>query len=290
MSWQELQVSLQAADLERTEALLRLAGAEAISLADGGDSALLEPPPGSTPLWPSVSVTALFPQDAVLDRVIAVLQSSLDMAPGITVRALRDEEWEKTWLERPKTRRIGRRLMLSGAGEDHPDFDGVLVKLNLGLAFGTGDHPTTALCLEWLDAELPEGARVLDYGCGSGILAIAALRLGAASAWGVDIDPQALRASGDNAALNGVEDRLWVGPPGALADIEVDVVIANILAGPLQELSKTFAECLRPGGRVVLSGILETQSAAVQEAYRAGFGPFIEQRRDGWICLSAIRL
>ena len=290
MSWQELQVSLQASDLERTEALLRLAGAQAISLADGGDSALLEPPPGSTPLWPSLSVTALFPQDAVLDRVVALLHSSLDMTPGITVRTLRDEEWEKTWLERPKTRRFGRRLMLSGAEASHPDFDGVVVKLNLGLAFGTGDHPTTALCLEWLDAELPGGARVLDYGCGSGILAIAALRLGATAAWGVDIDPQALRASRDNAALNGVEDRLWVGLPGALADIEVDILIANILAGPLQDLNQAFADCLRPGGHVVLSGILETQSAAVQEAYSARFGPFIERRRDGWICLSATRL
>jgi ribosomal protein L11 methyltransferase len=165
----------------------------------------------------------------------------------------------------------------------------VAVKLNLGLAFGTGDHPTTALCLEWLDANLEPGTRLLDYGCGSGILAIAALRLGAATASAVDIDPQALLATRENADLNNVASQLWIGLPDDLPETEADVLVANILAGPLQDLAARFHELVSPGGRIVLSGILAGQSRAVQEAYAGHFGPFDEQQCDGWIRLSATR-
>jgi len=168
--------------------------------------------------------------------------------------------------------------------------DGLVgVKLNMGLAFGTGEHPTTALCLEWLDANLERGARVLDYGCGSGILAIAALALGAESAWAVDNDGQALAATRANARLNGCDTRLFVGAPEALPPLRVDVVLANILAAPLIELAPTFARRLAPGGRVVLSGILARQAASVAAAYAPWFDGIASCERNGWTRVDAVR-
>lgn len=290
MSWQQLCVSLSADDLPKAEALLRLAGAEAISLGDAGHADILEPDPGAMPLWPNVVIQALFPMEALADAARSALVGAFQSEMPVQIRQLSDDDWLETWAQRPATQPIGERLVLTAAGETWVDPARVAVKLNLGLAFGTGDHPTTALCLEWLDANLTRGTRMLDYGCGSAVLAIAALRLGAGSAWAVDIDPQALTASRSNAELNEVESRLWIGSPQELPGLEVDVLVANLLAGPLQDLAARFRELVAPGGHIVLSGILTNQSGAVQDAYADYFGPFAARQRDDWVCVSAPRI
>lgn len=288
MSWQELQITVDADEVPRTEALLRLAGALAISLtAEEERDELLEPPPGETPLWSSVVLRALFPPTVSLDSVVVGLNAALDPPGEIAVRDVSDADWKDAWERQPTQRRVGSRLLLAAADADVAADGRHVVRLNLGLAFGTGEHATTALCLGWLDGRLREGATVLDYGCGSGILAMAALRLGAASAWAVDVDPQALSATRANANLNGVEGELWIGTPEELPAIQVDVIIANILAGALMELEEVFHRSIKPGGRIVLSGILESQSEAVRRHFAERFGAFEENRENGWILLCA---
>jgi len=289
VSWQELQIVLDTAEVPRAEALLGLAGATAITLASAGGEALLEPLPGETPMWHSVVLRALFPPAIPLSAVAANLQLALALQTGISVRTLSDEEWKGTWERRPRSQRIGKRLLLTAADENVSATERAVVRLNLGLAFGTGEHPTTALCLEWLDAELQTGTRIIDYGCGSGVLAIAALRLGATCGWAVDIDSQALTASRANARLNQVEERLWIGTPEELPAVEVDIVVANILAGTLGDLVGLFGDCIRPGGHLVLSGILESQTDDLRRSYDDQFGPFTMRRKDGWVLLSAPR-
>ena len=188
-----------------------------------------------------------------------------------------------------KARPIGTRLWLAPADDDAGPPSRALVRIHMGLAFGTGEHPTTALCLDWLDRRVVSGITMLDYGCGSGILAIAALKLGARLAYAVDNDPQALTAAHDNAALNGVADRLIGTLPEALPAVEVDLLAANILAGPLIELAPTFAQHLRPGGLLVLSGILQPQAATVAKAYGEKFADLEQTARDGWVRLTARR-
>jgi ribosomal protein L11 methyltransferase len=215
LTWQQLTLSIDSAEAECAEALLTLAGALALAFDDAGDDPVLEPLPGSTPLWPTVNIRALFPATLDLLPLCRVLQSSLSLRAPIAVQTLADD-----WRSAPKEitpRPVGRRLWIAPAGSAAaPPSGRVGIRLNMGLAFGTGAHPTTALCLEWLDANVVPGATLLDYGCGSGVLAVAALALGAHRAWAVDNDPQALAATADNARLNGVEEKLWIGPPEAL--------------------------------------------------------------------------
>jgi len=288
--WQQLEVTLEAEILPKAEALLRLAGAEAISLAGAGETELYEPAPGTAPLWPSVVLSALFPPGTDLGGAPATLVEALGSGITVAIRTLHDDDWQSARHAPPRRRRIGPRLSIAAAGQAESEVTGAVVRLHFGLAFGTGGHPTTALCLEWLEAHLGAGEEVLDYGCGSGILAIAALKLGARAAWAVDTEPQALRASHANAELNGVEDRLWIGSPESLPALKADVLLANILAGTLQDLMPRFQECVVAGGRLVLSGILERQSPGVQRAFGGCCGPFTETCRDGWVRLSAPRL
>lgn len=289
MFWQELQIIVNTDDVLRTETLLRLAGAEAISLASVNNQELLEPPPGKTPLWTSVLLKAFFPPEISLSSTSANLKIALGVETDITLHTLSDKEWKGAWESRIHTQRIGKRLLIAGADDDITDHERVTVHLNLGLAFGTGEHPTTALCLEWLDAHLQPGVQIMDYGCGSGILAIAALQLGATYGWAVDIDPQALTATQANAFLNHVQDHLWIGTPDVLPTIQVDVVIANILANTLSNLVELFEHCIKPGGYLVLSGILEPQNDSLCQTYEQQFGPFTLQQRDGWTLISAPR-
>ncbi|HMA11664.1 MAG TPA: 50S ribosomal protein L11 methyltransferase [Steroidobacteraceae bacterium] len=276
------------ARVEAAEAALFAAGALSVTLTDAVDDAILEPAPGEVRLWPQTVLQALFPAETAGPESIVVLAEALDLPAGrISVERVADRVWEREWLKDFHAMRFGRRLWIVPTHEDVPtDPQAVSVRLDPGLAFGTGTHPSTALCLTWLDSRLPAGADVIDYGCGSGVLAIAAARLGARHVQAFDIDPQALIATRDNAAANHVEHLVQVHETAARLRAPVDVVLANILAGTLVQLAPQLCALLRPGGQLVLAGILKQQVHEV----RAGFAPWIElsvfAERDGWSALS----
>jgi len=276
------------ADVPKAEALVELAGAEAISLHDAADDPVLEPEPATAPLWPTVVVRAAFMPGADLSSLSDLLRSACS-ATGLSVADLDESDWERGLRQAVEPRSFGRRLWLAPANDDTGPVGRIHVRLNMGLAFGTGAHPTTALCLEWLDAHLASGATVLDYGCGSGVLAIAALALGASRAWAIDNDPQALSATSANAALNGVSGRVFVGAPESLPTVTVDVLIANILAAPLIELAPMLTRHLKPGGTLVLSGVLDHQAPQVVAAFAPQFSAFEVNTIQGWARLAARR-
>jgi ribosomal protein L11 methyltransferase len=289
VSRQQLTLRVAAADVPQAEALLELAGAESLALSDAGDDPVLEPPPNETPLWPDVELRALFAAAVDLAPLCRLLETSCASTSGVHVARLEDDHWRKAARQGFAARRFGERLWLAPADVFAVPAGLTSVKLHMGLAFGTGEHATTALCLEWIDAHLRRGANVLDYGCGSGVLAIAALAFGARMAWAIDNDPQALAAARDNALLNGCTGRLFVGAPNELPPVTVDVVLANILAAPLVELAGAFANRLVPGGRIVLSGVLERQVAQVAAAYEPYFDRLEHSVRDGWARIDGVR-
>lgn len=263
--------SLDPADVE--DAFLRL-GACSVTLSDAGDDPVLEPGPGETPLWSNTRITGLFPGDVDLDIFRAALQNELgvERLPAHRIETLEDRAWEREWLRDFGPMRFGQRLWICPTSHEPPGGDAVVVRLDPGLAFGTGTHPTTALCLEWLDGIDLAGKTVLDYGCGSGILAIAALKLGAASATGMDIDPQAVIASRQNAADNGVAENLALAGDDAGIEGRFDVIVANILAGPLVQFADSITSRLAGRGMLALSGVLCEQAHDV----RAAYAPWIE--------------
>jgi ribosomal protein L11 methyltransferase len=288
MSWLQLTLSVEQEQAPLLEAALENAGALAVTLGDAGDDPQLEPPPGAMPLWQAVQLIALFEDDAASEAQVRALAESfapLSLAPP-RIEPIADRAWERVWLDEFRPTRFGRRLWVCPQGQPAGDPDAVVVDLDPGLAFGTGHHPTTALCLEWLDGAELGGQTVLDYGCGSGILAIAALKLGALAAIAVDHDPQAIQATGENAAANGVADRLTLCLPDALPAyrdrLPVACVCANILAGPLVELAPLLLAALAPGGHLVLSGILEDQVETVSAAYAREVDLAPVRRREGW--------
>lgn len=295
MPWLQIRFSVPRDQAPLLEAALEGAGALAVTLDDAGDDPLLEPAPNTLPLWSGVRLTGLFADDP---ESLDLLQGLADrigahcLTPPV-VEPLSDRPWERLWLDDFKPARFGGRLWICPRGQPALDPGGVVVALDPGLAFGTGHHPTTALCLEWLDGADLEGRVLLDYGCGSGILAIAALKLGATRAIALDHDPQAIEATRANAEDNGVAARLSTCPPEGLDALEerlpADVVIANILAGPLVELAPTLLRALRPGGALVLSGVLAEQAAAVSAAYADGIHPGPVRSRDGWVLITGVR-
>ena len=293
MPW--LQLTLDAADLdpEALSAWFESAGALSVTFEDAADQPLFEPDPGDTPLWSSTRVVALFETGLDTDALRRRLAASFGEAAACRLRtdSLEDRDWERVWLDDFHPMCFGDRLWICPAGqrpEGQPD--AVLIDLDPGLAFGTGTHPTTVLCLRWLDAHPPRGRDVIDYGCGSGILAIAALKLGAARVRATDIDEQALWATHDNACRNAVADRLATCPPARLDAAPADLLLANILANPLIGLAEQLAGRVRPGGDLVLSGILAEQAEAVAAAYRPWFAVDAPEQQDGWVCLHATRL
>ncbi len=289
-----LQLTLEAIDHdpEQLEDALLMAGALAVTLEDAGDQPVLEPPPGATPLWAHTRVTGLFDAQTDIEVVKGRLQRFLHapVLPECRLTELEERDWVRAWMEHFHPMRFGRRLWICPTNQTPPEPAAITVRLDPGLAFGTGTHPTTALCLEWLDGADLRGQTVLDYGCGSGILAIAATKLGARKIWAVDIDPQALLASDDNADENGVEDHIELAHPAALPEtLTVDVLLANILAGTLVRLAPEFARRVRPGGRLVLSGILEPHVEAVRTAFLRDFAFDPVRRREDWVLLEAVR-
>ena len=288
MSRQRLTLRLDSVDVPKAEALIELAGAETISLRDAADDPVFEPEPSTVPLWPHVVVEALFAHGTDVEPLRELLATTFPGAAA-TVDALEDADWVAKLPQPVRARPIGARLWLAPAEDASVPSDRLVVRINMGLAFGTGEHATTALCLEWLERHVTHGVTVLDYGCGSGVLALAALKLGARFAYAVDNDGQALTATHANAALNGLAEHLFVGAPELLPVVAVDVLAANILAGPLVELAPAFAERVVPGGLLVLSGILEAQAARVTAAYAPYFADIARTARDGWVRLSARR-
>ena len=274
------------------ENLLREHGALAITYSDAGGDPILEPAPGETPLWRRSRITGLFDASADFDRLRDALAQSfgLERLPRHRAEALEDRDWEREWLRDFHPMRFGRRLLVRPHAEPGADReDLVVLRLDPGLAFGTGTHATTALCLEWLDGLSLQRKRVLDFGSGSGILAIAALLLGAREATAVDIDPQALSASRQNAAANGVSSALLTA--GGLDQVQglFDVIVANVLAEPLIAHAPALCERLGPGGAIALSGILEGQGESVIAAYTPRVVFEQPRRRDSWVLLAGER-
>lgn len=296
--WLELTVELPLAQVDLGEELLLGMGALSITNLDARDQPLLEPGPGETPLWDAVIVVGLFPGDLDPDELRAGFANAWQAAydstpPGFRVAGLADQPWERVWLEHFKPMRFGERLWVVPSWTEPPAPDAVNLRLDPGLAFGTGTHPTTALCLRWLDGlaaagKLP-GSQVLDFGCGSGILAVAAALLGAKTVIGVDNDPQAIIASNENAARNAVAITALLPKEFAAHHGVFEVIVANILAGPLMQLAPQIAARLAPGGAIALSGILREQADDVAAAYRDWID-WAEPAIDGdWVRLAGQR-
>ncbi|EJK2994133.1 50S ribosomal protein L11 methyltransferase [Vibrio cholerae] len=272
MPW--IQIKLNATN-DNAEAigdmLMEETGAVSVTFLDAKDTPVFEPLPGETRLWGDTDVVALYEADMDTSLILQQIKASNMLTEGFAhkVEQVEDKDWEREWMDNFHPMQFGRRLWICPSWREVPDPQAVNVMLDPGLAFGTGTHPTTALCLEWLDNLDLSGKTVIDFGCGSGILAIAAIKLGAAKVIGIDIDPQALLASKDNAARNGVEDQIEVYLPKDQPEgLVADVVVANILAGPLRELSPIIKGLLKPGGQLAMSGILDTQAESVAEFYR----------------------
>lgn len=286
----ELSFDLGPVDPQLAEEACWACGASALTFVDARDDALLEPAPGEFRLWPRTRLRCLFGREHDAPAIARTLGETLGLDPtGIEVREVAERVWEREWLEHFHPMRFGRRLWVCPHHERVSAADAVVVALDPGLAFGTGTHPSTALCLTWLDAHLTPGARVIDYGCGSGVLGLAAAKLRAAEVHCYDIDPQALSAARANAVANDVAARVEVHEDAAALPPAADVLLANILSGPLCVLAPRFASLLRPGGQVVLAGLMQHEVADVTGAYASCFdvAPFGE--RDGWMGLAGRR-
>ncbi len=290
MSWLQFHIPTHKDTAAAIEEAANEAGAVAVTLTDGADEPLFEPPPGSTPLWQDTVVTALFSEEQTESDVITQLRKSSGL-PLATYHAecLEDQTWERAWMDDFKPLCFGDRLWVVPSNHTPPDTNAVNLLLDPGLAFGTGTHATTAMCLQWLDQAQLDSKTLLDFGCGSGILAIAGLLCGAKKAHGCDIDPQAITASQDNAEHNQVADKLSLSLANAMPDMQADVVLANILAAPLIELAGTLAGYAKPQSDLVLSGILAEQAADVSAAYAPWFEMNAPIQKGDWVCLTGKR-
>jgi len=294
MTWLQLRMDTQPDLVNALEDLMLATGAVAVTMEDNADQPVLEPGVGETPLWGQTRLTGLYPADTEMTNVLAAFPEEALRQANHRTEILEDKDWEREWMQHYHPMPFGRRLWVCPSWLEPPEPNAVNLLLDPGLAFGTGTHPTTALCLAELDGMALEEASVVDYGCGSGILAVAAVKLGAGSALGVDNDPQALVATRDNAIRNSIStDALETALPGDFDKAawrgRADVVIANILAGPLVELSGTLLDFLKPGGTLLLSGLLQNQASALCSSYADHIELRVASERDGWVCLRGNR-
>ena len=283
----KLRVKPAPENIQAAEDALWGVGALAVTLEDAGDQPLHEPGPGETPLWETAVIEALFPDGFESEKALLALTGAqvISSPADVQIETLPEQDWERAWMDRFKPIRFGRSIWICPSHvEPQSDWE-VVVRLDPGLAFGTGTHPTTALCLEWMDGIDFEGKTTTDYGCGSGVLAVAAALKGARRVYAIDHDPQALTATRDNAARNAVSERIETALPGEFEDARADVVLANILAGPLIELAERIAGLVRPRGSLVLSGILVDQADDVEKAYQPLIGNAERVSREGWVRL-----
>jgi len=291
MAWHQLVLLTDRQHVEKVESALTSVGSLSVTIEDAGDNSIYEPGPGETPVWPKLKITGLFDPDTDMDRVISRLEPIAQFFKVDGIQQLGDRTWEREWMAHFKPMKFGERLWICPTWCEAPDPDGTNIRLDPGLAFGTGTHETTALCLEWLDDHALQNLTVVDYGCGSGVLAIAALLLGSRRVVAIDIDPQALEATRSNVRINQLtSDKLEICTPESCGDVRADVLLANILAGPLIELVSRFVSLLKPEGMIVLSGILKTQFASVAMAYSPFFHLDEPKTRGDWICVCGTRI
>ncbi|MCG6898629.1 MAG: 50S ribosomal protein L11 methyltransferase [Gammaproteobacteria bacterium] len=288
MAWLQISVEVPGEQADSISQGFHSVGALSVTVLDAGDEPLLEPAPGETPLWSNTRVIALFDADQDIADLTQQLQAFLDTPlPDLLVEPLADRDWSNTWRDTFGAMCFGKHLWVCPVGESSPDPGAIVVHLDPGMAFGTGTHATTAFCMEWLDVHPPVSKSVIDYGCGSGILAIAAHKLGAASVVAVDIDPQALAATRENARRNRCD--LEVLYPEELADRSADLVLANILATPLIERAGDLSRRVHAGGQLIMTGILAEQAEAVMAAYRGWFVFAEPVFRDDWVLLEGVK-
>jgi ribosomal protein L11 methyltransferase len=291
MAWLQISVEVKAGLVDLAAEIFTEVGALSVTYQDAADEPILEPAIGEHPVWSATRVVGLFPEDSDTDRLSQRLSEAFDDAElKLWIERLEDRDWSSTWREGFKATRFGTRLWVVPCDESAPTADAVTVHLDPGLAFGTGTHITTALCLEWLDAHPPVARRVIDYGCGSGILAIAAAKLGASDVRAVDIDPQALQATRENARRNGMALKIDALFPTDLSAGPANLLVANILANPLIELAGSLAAHVCPGGTIVLTGILAEQAGEVTTVYRPWFDFRAPVVREGWALLEGIKI
>ena len=297
MKWLQIHLTVDQAQVDYTETLLSSLGAVSVTLDDAENQELLEPLPGETPLWNKVIVTGIYAQEDDEEIDVAALETFIKaQMPDTPLRSefLENQEWERTWMDAYEPIQIGEKYWIVPEWMEAPEADAVNIKLDPGLAFGTGNHASTFLCLQWLGKTDVKDKVVIDYGCGSGILGVAALLLGAKKVYATDIDPQAVLATKQNAELNGVLDKLYVGLPeefnAEFKDQQADVLLANILAGPLMSLAPEFSTLIKSAGEFALAGVIKEQVDDVSSVYSEFFDILeVEEREEHWCRISGKR-
>ena len=287
-AWKQVTLIANGDKAEEISDILFFLDAVSVTYQDAKDDPILEPLPGEQRVWPNTKVIGLFEKGTDTAPVVSYLQHLYGDNFPIVAHDLEDQDWVRAWMDNFKPIKCGKNLWITPSWCETQD--GINVILDPGLAFGTGTHPTTFLCLGFLDSlENLSEKEVLDYGCGSGILAISALKLGAKKAYGVDIDPQALIASKDNAQRNQVEDKLVLFDGASKQIPQCSIVVANILAGPLAQLEPNIAALCQSQGKLALSGILESQAQEVIDAYSKDFDIEYTKVKEGWVLIVATR-
>ncbi|QDE29877.1 MULTISPECIES: 50S ribosomal protein L11 methyltransferase [Shewanella] len=292
MAWIQLRIHTHRDNADMLGDLLMDQGSLSITYEDGQDEPIFEPKLGETPLWQDTVMIALFDAGTDLAPTIEFLESMPFLGKDFShkIEQVEDKDWIREWMDSFHPIKFGQRLWICPSWREIPDPTAVNVILDPGLAFGTGTHPTTALCLEWLDSLELSNQEVIDFGCGSGILAVAAIKLGAKKVTGVDIDYQAIDASKANAERNDVVDKLSLYlPEDQPANLQADVLVANILAGPLKELAPLIAEKVKIGGKLALSGLLREQAQEVSDFYSQWFIMDPVCNKEDWSRLTGIR-
>lgn len=290
--WQQVKIQASSEDTGSLEQLLLAHGALSITYLDAADQPVFQKEPGSTPLWDYTCLISLFEMEQDLSALLFLLNNhpAVSDTQSLTIENLEDQIWEQSWMADFKAMQFGERLWICPSWQSPPDPGAVTIMLDPGLAFGSGGHATTSMCLRWLEAANLKGKRVIDYGCGSGVLAIGAALLGAGEVIAVDNDPQAITATRDNCDRNNIaEELITTFPPEQLPIEKADILVANILAEPLLELAPRFAELLSPGGSLVLSGLLEEQISSLLPTYGQWFDMEPPLQEQEWVRLTGTR-
>ena len=292
MPWLQLIFNTTQQECPLYSEILSNNGALSVTLEDAGDQPIYEPLPGETPHWPDTRVIGLFDENTNLDKIVEIIKEQIK--PKIIahwqIENLEDRDWTKEWTKDFHPIQIARELWICPSWCEPPEPKATNIYMDPGLAFGSGTHATTFLCMSWLAQHKLSEMDMIDYGCGSGILAITAAKLGAKQIWAVDNDPQALISTRDNAKNNSVEDVIHIGLPDNFKDLAVDVLMVNILAMPLVELAEQFANMVKPQGNIVLSGILPDQIDLITKTYVQWFDIKPATIKDNWVRIEGTRL